>query len=87
MDPETHNYYPILYKNEFWLMTSHLIQVNATAFPPEDIERGVAVLPLTMTYDSIGMWRWQVQSGMEKNWANQAKAGIRDDSGTDELKR
>lgn len=30
LDDETQNYYPILYHNEFWQMSSHLIPVTVT---------------------------------------------------------
>lgn len=62
---ENGNYLPVLYFNEFWLMKEHLVMINST----------VKQLNLSITYDPISMWKWQMQSQMDQSLAMQESMG------------
>jgi hypothetical protein len=76
-DPASGKYYPVIYHDEFWLMKEHLIAINST----------LTQLELTMSYTTIGLMRWQMQSQMERQWQQQADMGTHRDQDTDEVKR
>ena len=61
-------YKPVLYQDSFWILTKHRTAVNETLL-------GTA-LALELTFDSIGMWRWMLQSQMQETWDRQEAMGM-----------
>jgi hypothetical protein len=62
---ERGDFYPIMYHNEFWLLTKNLIEINST----------VTSLPLMLSYSHIGFMVWQMQSTLLEQWSMQQKMG------------
>ena len=58
---ETGNYYPILYPSEFWLSSKDLIAINGT----------ISNATIYFNTRSNSIWKWQLMSGMEKQWETQ----------------
>jgi hypothetical protein len=59
-------FYPVIYDDNFWIMTKHLIQINDT----------IEHLPLTIKYNHIPMWRWSGQTQMDMQNKMKAKMGM-----------
>ena len=57
-DDKTDNYYPILYPSEFWLSSKDLVAINGT----------ITNATLNFSIRSNSIWKWQLMSGMEKQW-------------------
>ncbi|KAL6072918.1 Cleft lip and palate transmembrane protein 1 like protein, variant 2 [Balamuthia mandrillaris] len=70
------NYYPTLYFNEFWLMREQLFPINETT----------PVVPLTMSYGSVSLWKWQMMVQMQQSFQMQESLGGVEGE-TDEVKR
>jgi hypothetical protein len=54
-------YEPIVYFNEFWNLKEHAVRVNDT----------VATLPLWVSYQALGIFKWQLYVSMEDNMRQQ----------------
>ncbi len=68
VDLERGQYFPILWVNEFWMTSDHLIAINGTT----------SDLPLDMSIGSVPMWKWQIMAQMEQQWRMQAAMGGND---------
>eukprot|EP01012_Entosiphon_sulcatum_P026116 TRINITY_DN3150_c0_g1_i1.p1 TRINITY_DN3150_c0_g1~~TRINITY_DN3150_c0_g1_i1.p1 ORF type:complete len:588 (+),score=138.74 TRINITY_DN3150_c0_g1_i1:26-1765(+) len=77
VDESSMTYKPILFVNEFWLLDEHLIEINASKKGEE--------LTLELSYDPIGLIKWQMLVQMEQSFATQASLGL--GGGHDEIKR
>lgn len=58
---EAGNYLPIVYGNEFWLLSDDLSPINDT----------VEVLNLDMTYEPLGLVKWNLMAQMDESFALQ----------------
>ncbi|CAM9547853.1 unnamed protein product [Phaeothamnion confervicola] len=63
----TGDYKPILWVNEFWLQTKHLIEMNTTT---------AGALPLKLSVAPIANWKWLSMITMEKQTAAMGKVGL-----------
>lgn len=52
------SFYPVIYHNDFWLLSHRLIEVNNT----------ITELPLSFSYSHISFWKWQLQNQMTNQW-------------------
>lgn len=69
-------YFPYLFKNDFWVLTEDLFQLNDT----------VKTLDLYLSYEPISLFKWQMYSQMDKSFQTQAEYGL-NDANPDEFKR
>jgi hypothetical protein len=69
-------YTPHFYLNDFWLLSHHLVAINAS----------VPVVPLTVSVSTVAMWRWAIESQMTTSWEVQSSMGTSTDSDTDMIK-
>ncbi|GJP48434.1 hypothetical protein CLOM_g7718 [Closterium sp. NIES-68] len=76
-DPQTGNYFPTLYMNEFWLLRDKLTQLNGT----------VSEVPLSMVVETLPAWRWHIYLSMDQSFKLQQQFGTAVESEADELKR
>lgn len=59
-------FYPIIYNNDFWLLTEHLIPLNSS----------LTQVPLKLSYSPIGLIKWQIQvSELQHQDADRPPAG------------
>ena len=77
VDPEDDYYYPMIYFNEFWVLKSHMIEVNST----------VDEVTIELTVSSIKPWLVQIISQVEESFRLQASMGLNTDDETDEFKK
>lgn len=70
---ESGDYYPIIYYNQFWMLTKHYIEINET----------VSTLPLKMSYSHISFWKWHMQNQLEDQWKMQQRLGAGTEEETD----
>jgi len=73
--PESSTYLPVLFINEFWLLSEHLVAVNET----------INELPLELTFSITTMMRWLLTAQMQASM--EAQAGLHGKDTSDELKR
>jgi hypothetical protein len=69
-------YTPHFYSNEFWLLSHHLVAVNAST----------PIVPLTVSYSPVAMWRWAIEAQMTQSWEMQTAIGTSAESDTDMIK-
>jgi len=72
---ETGAYYPVLYLGNFWMLEEDLYPINNT----------LSSLPLTITFEPISMFYWQMMSQFDKSLQSQASYGLNDGK-TDDIK-
>jgi hypothetical protein len=70
------SYTPHFYANEFWLLGHHLVAVNETT----------PVVPLTVSYSPVSMWRWALEAQMTSSWEMQSAMGTAGEGDTDMIK-
>lgn len=58
---EEGNYQPIVFGNEFWLLDEDLMEINDT----------VSVLKLDLTYEPIGLMKWNLMIQMDESFSLQ----------------
>lgn len=63
--------YPLLQRNEFWQLSKHLPEVNAS-YP--EIHNSSS-LPLHLSLSCQSFFVWQMQTSLEDQWASQRSAG------------
>jgi hypothetical protein len=51
IDPETGYLTPVIYPNDFWLLSDHLVPLNES----------VTTVPLSLKYEPVGFFKWQMQ--------------------------
>ena len=78
LDHETHTYNPSLWLNDFWLMRSHLLQMNETVTAPVQLHLSLYSLP---------SWKLLLFTSMEHSFQVQQSWGAMNDGEPDELKR
>eukprot|EP00638_Chattonella_subsalsa_P017391 CAMPEP_0117821114 /NCGR_PEP_ID=MMETSP0949-20121206/2868_1 /TAXON_ID=44440 /ORGANISM="Chattonella subsalsa, Strain CCMP2191" /LENGTH=608 /DNA_ID=CAMNT_0005660193 /DNA_START=279 /DNA_END=2106 /DNA_ORIENTATION=- len=76
-DIPTAAYYPVLYQNEFWLMSNALTPMNETT----------PVLPLSLSFNIMSFWKFQLMTGMENQWAAQTEMGYSVEGETDTFRQ
>ncbi len=54
----TGSYYPIIYNNDFWLLSSHYLSINHTT----------DIMPLDISISTISFWKWQIQTSLQDQW-------------------
>ena len=70
------HFYPLIYHDDFWVLTKHLIAINET----------ISSVPLHVKYSHIPFWKWSLQTNMEaQNQAN-IQLGASSDHENDALK-
>eukprot|EP00667_Euglena_gracilis_P007003 EG_transcript_7062 len=67
-DFEAGHWYPVLYVNEFWQLNEHLVEVNASLLGQ--------MLPLNISYDPLGLVKWQMLVALEQTFQQQAAMGL-----------
>eukprot|EP00116_Pleurobrachia_bachei_P003414 sb/3463676/ len=79
IDPETMQYKPILYINDYWDLASDMFPVNNT----------VDVLPLSITYAPISIFYFQIYEAqkMQKDWNKMFGVGEASEEENDIVKR
>ena len=75
--PETLEYWPTVYVNEFWLLKDAHVPLNAS----------VAAANLTLTVAPLSMFKWQLYEQMERTFEHQRAMGTQGENDGDELKR
>lgn len=78
LNDDTHTYNPSLWLNDFWLMRSHLLQMNDTVTYP---------VQLHLTLYSLPSWKLLLFTSMEHSFEVQRSWGAMNDGEPDELKR
>ena len=78
LDEESHTYNPSLWLNDFWLMRSHLVQMNDTVTQP---------IQLHLSLYSLPSWKLLLFTSMEHSFQMQQSWGAMNDGEPDELKR
>ena len=63
MDEEQHNYYPVVFFNQFWLLREHLIPLNST----------VDSLRLSLTLHGMASFKFMMYNQMEESFKMQAR--------------
>ena len=63
VDDEAHNYYPVVFINEFWLLRDHLIPLNAS----------VSTLTLSLSLSGLSGWKFMMYNQMEESFKMQAR--------------
>ncbi|KAJ8765303.1 hypothetical protein K2173_012000 [Erythroxylum novogranatense] len=77
VEPNTGNYFPTVFFNEFWLLRDKLIPINAT----------VSELPINLEVSPISMTKWQLFLQIDQSLQIQRSYGSMVDGEADELKR
>ena len=75
--PDTLQYWPTVYVNEFWLLRDHYVPLNAS----------VAAANLTLVVAPLSLFRWQLYEQMERTFEHQRAMGTQGEGDGDELKR
>lgn len=70
-------FYPTLFFDEFWLFKEHLMAINNT----------VDYLPLSISYNTMGLIKWQFMLQMEQSFKMQENMGTSTENDADEFKR
>lgn len=70
-------YYPMVYFNEFWLLKSHMVELNET----------VDDLSIELTFATMQPWQIQLITQMEESFKMQQSMGVNSDDETDQFKR
>ena len=52
------SYYPIVYSNDFWVLSSHYLPINHTT----------DTMPLEVSISTISFWKWQIQTSLQDQW-------------------
>lgn len=63
--------YPLLQRNEFWQLSKHLPEINASYAHIHNS----TTLPLHLSLSCQSFFVWQMQTGLEDQWASQRAAG------------
>ena len=53
------SYYPIVYNNDFWVLSSHYLPINHTT----------DTMPLEVSITTISFWKWQIQTSLQDQWS------------------
>ncbi|XP_051148823.1 uncharacterized protein LOC127263698 [Andrographis paniculata] len=77
IEPNTGNYYPTIFFNEFWLLRDKLIPINET----------VNELPLNLEVGPISMTKWQLFLQIDQSFQIHRNYGSMLEGEADELKR
>ena len=77
LDNATQSYFPTFFVNDFWTFREHYYPINET----------LSSLPLTLHYNSLVMWKWQMMTQMEESFNMQKQWGTADEGDSDEIKR
>ena len=77
-DPATGNYFPTISVSTFWLLRDKLLQLNASLSGQP--------LNVSMSVETLSLWRWQTYLAMEQSFAMQQAYGAAVESEADELK-
>lgn len=77
VDPQTGNYYPTVFFNEFWLLKDKLLQINET----------ITSLPLHLEVAPISMTKWQLFMQIDQSFQIHRSYGSMLEGEGDELKR
>ena len=67
---------PLRYVNEFWMLSTHLKEVNET----------LTHLELDLNYNPMGFLKWQMQASMEQQWKQQSQMGMSRDGDNDMIR-
>lgn len=76
-DAASNDYYPVVYPDYFWSFSEHFLRINDT----------LTSLPLELSYSTMGMWKWQLQSQMEASWKMQESWGASNEGESEEFRR
>lgn len=74
--PSKRGYLPVLYANEFWILTESLVPVNESS----------SVVPFEIHYNTMSSWKWQIQLQMQNSWDLHAQWGTQGEKETDQIK-
>ncbi|KAM3570463.1 hypothetical protein VYU27_007486 [Nannochloropsis oceanica] len=74
IDPTSGYLTPVIYLNDFWLLSEHLIPLNES----------VAVVPLSLKYEPVGFFKWQMQTQLDQQWKAQASSPFSTSAGDSE---
>lgn len=76
-DYNSGNYFPMMAATDFWLLKDKLIPMNST----------VSEVSISLTVETLSLWKWQLYLGMEQSFKIQQKYGTALESESDEIKR
>ena len=76
VDSNASAYYPVLWIDEFWLLTETMTPINET----------VTSLNLSLDYSTISMMKWQMLTQMEQSFSMQESMGAAGEGDSDEFK-
>jgi len=76
-DSAGQDYYPHIYYNDFWTLKEHLLLINET----------VENIPLTITFEPLSPWKWQIYLQMGVSMKMQQAIGSVSEGQEDEFKR
>ena len=65
-DERRSGYYPTVYFNEFWIIKSHLRELNETS---------AREMKINLNFETISQFRWQMEESMEQTWSTQRAFG------------
>jgi len=68
--PELGVYTPHLYLSDFWLLEKEYTPLNETL--------AESPLNLTLSYETISLWKWSLQTQMADQWMQQSEWGLTD---------
>ncbi|ETO20748.1 hypothetical protein RFI_16469, partial [Reticulomyxa filosa] len=77
IDPNTNEYWPIMYMDDFWLFSSRYIPLNES----------VHVVPLKLIHNPIGNLKFMLQVQMDEQQRKQSEWGLSASDNTDEFRR
>lgn len=70
------DFYPIIYHNDFFLMSKSLIEINQT----------ISEVPLSVSISIMAFLRWHMQAQMEQSWKQQQAMGTGSERDTDMIR-
>ena len=77
-DERRSGYYPTVYFNEFWIIKSHLRELNETS---------AREMKINLNLETISQFRWQMEESMEQTWSTQRAFGAAGEHDADNMKR
>lgn len=69
-------YLPLLFINDWWTLNEHMTPVNAST----------PVLPLRIIYDTMGIWKFRIQSQLTTGFSMHTSMGLAEDGDMEDIK-
>jgi len=78
IDVASNRYWPVLYMDDFWLLSDKLIALNNAS---------LLEVPLKIALSPIAQWKFMLQIQMEAQYAQQSQYGLSNTEDNDEVRR